>query len=150
MRILPAAALLMLAVLPRCTQEPVPPPIEVIAVSVGNELDPAARPPEGCAFVTVRARHTAASEKECEIDREGITLIATSGKRYRAIHSSESRGFTAETRPFGLGERRTVKPHEMAIVYRVPLCTKVSRVAIGEAFPLPNSISLTGAEESNR
>jgi hypothetical protein len=144
MRILPAAALLMLAMLPRCTQQPVAPPIEVLAVSVGNELDPAAKPPEGCAFVTVRARHTAASETECEIDLEGITLLTTSGKRYKASSWHESHGVTVETRPFGLGERRTVKPHEMAMVYRVPLGTQVTRVAIGETFRLPKSISLTG------
>lgn len=113
------------------------PRIRVVSVSSINELDKQAKVPYGNMFVTIHARHTAASEKSCEFDWEHVTAIDGNGRRYSPKQSSESRGKSSSRGPFGFGTRETVKPHEIWTVYEVPLGTQVTRVAIGEWFRVP-------------
>src|SRR5687768_6214337 len=94
---------------------PKTPKAEIIALRAGNELDhETKRPaPGGYRFVTLHARHPATGETPCSIDWAGIRLVDRGGRQYRPIRASEFSSSSSEARPFGLGQRRNVAPHDM-------------------------------------
>ena len=143
MRLLTSAVLVLLigSATTRCTRQ-APAAVNVVAVRSGNELDRnSTGAPRGYEFVTLHARHAAQSETSCDFDWEGITVIDADGRRYKPTHASESRGLSVSSRLFGLQQRRVVRPHEMFAVYEVPVGTQLTRVVIGESFPLSISVA---------
>ena len=125
-------AVCCLMVFAGCAREK--PSVEILSVRFGPALADGRRAAPGRAFVEIHARHRAETIR-CDVDHLDMVLIDAQSVSHRVRSLSETSGESASTRPFGLGEWRTVHPHEIRAVFDVPDNLHATHLNIGGNFP---------------